>query len=119
MPRERKCRRVCFEPQNKLFLAQSGVREFVMLTVEELEALRLADREGMEQSVAADHMEVSRGTFQRILYSARYKVAKALTQGHSIRIEGGHYQLDRKCIQCKGKCGQCARREQEKAENLD
>ena len=66
--------------------------EEVVLTVDELEALRLADDESMYQQEAADKMGVSRQTFGRIVQSARKKVAEALTQGKAIKIEGGVFK---------------------------
>lgn len=65
--------------------------EEVELTVDELEALRLKDLEGLEQEEAAERMGVARTTFRRVLVSARSKVAQALVEGKAIRIEGGPY----------------------------
>jgi len=67
--------------------------EEVTLAVEELEALRLADLEGMEQMAGAEQMEVSRPTFARVLASARKKVADALVNGKALRIEGGVFRM--------------------------
>lgn len=61
------------------------------LTVEELEALRLADKEGCYQEEAAKRMGVSRQTFQRLLKQARRKVTDALVNGKAVRISGGKY----------------------------
>ena len=63
--------------------------EEVELTIDELEALRLADLEGLYQEEAAARMEVSRATFARIVETARLKVATALVHGHALRIGGG------------------------------
>jgi len=63
--------------------------EEVALTVDELEALRLADLEGLYQDDAAARMEVSRPTFARIVEAARRKVAEALVRGRALRIGGG------------------------------
>jgi len=63
--------------------------EEVCLGIDELEALRLADAEGLYQSEAAERMGVSRATFGNIVASARRKVADALVNGKAIRIEGG------------------------------
>lgn len=60
-----------------------------VLTLDELEALRLADLEGLYQEEAARRMNVSRPTFGRIVESARSKVARALVNGQALRIEGG------------------------------
>ena len=61
------------------------------LTIEELEALRLADKEGCYQEEAAEQMGVSRQTFQRILKQARQKVTDALVNGKAVHISGGKY----------------------------
>lgn len=59
----------------------------VVLLAEELEALRLADAEGLYHEEAAGLMGVSRPTFGRMLTQARRKVASALSRGLGIRIE--------------------------------
>ena len=65
----------------------------VYLTLEEFEAIRLVDLEGMDQEEAAFHMGVSRKTLWNDLKSARKKIATALINGYAIRIEGGNYVL--------------------------
>ncbi len=65
----------------------------VYLPVECLEALRLADYEGMNMAEAAQRMEVSRHTFGRVLAQGRRAVADALVHGYALRIEGGAYDL--------------------------
>jgi predicted DNA-binding protein (UPF0251 family) len=65
----------------------------INLSVDGFEAMRLADALGMDQSDAADKMGISRPTFSRILTEARGIVAKALTEGWAIHIEGGSYEL--------------------------
>jgi len=60
----------------------------VHLLPEELEALRLADLDGLTQAQAAERMCVSRSTFQRILERAHRHVALALTEGLALRIAG-------------------------------
>lgn len=65
----------------------------IFLTLEELEAIRLVDLEGMDQQEAALNMGVSRKTLWNDLKSARKKVAMALINGYAIRIEGGSYIL--------------------------
>ncbi len=61
----------------------------VVLSLDEFEALRLADFEGLYQEQAALRMEVSRPTFGRIIDIARRKVAEALVHGKALRIDGG------------------------------
>jgi uncharacterized protein len=63
--------------------------EEVILTLDEFEALRLADLDGMYQEKAAAQMAVSRPTFSRIIEAAHRKVADALVHGKVLRIEGG------------------------------
>jgi predicted DNA-binding protein (UPF0251 family) len=71
------------------------------LTVEEAEALRLKDLEGMEQEPAAEKMNVSRPTFQRILASARRKVSDAILNGKAIRIAGGNFEMEANWRPCR------------------
>jgi predicted DNA-binding protein (UPF0251 family) len=63
--------------------------EEVVLGLDGLEALRLADLEGLYQEEAAARMGVSRATFGRIVADARRRVAEALVEGKLLRIEGG------------------------------
>ena len=64
-----------------------------VMTIEEAEALRLSDYEKLSQVEAAEKMKVSRATYQRILESARFKIADALFNGKAIRIDGGNYGI--------------------------
>lgn len=65
----------------------------VMLSLEEYEAVRLSDYEGLDQSAAATQMGVSRQTFGRVLRAARFIVAKALVQGLQLKMGGGCYRV--------------------------
>lgn len=56
----------------------------IPLLRDELEALKLCDKEGLFQEQAGEKMGVSRGTIQRILTSARKKVAEALVEGAAL-----------------------------------
>ena len=80
----------------------------VVLTLDEIEAVRLSDLEGMDQDTSAKRMEVSRATYQRILYSARKAIADALVNGKAIEMKGGRYtvadnrcQGERSCTNCR------------------
>ncbi len=64
-----------------------------VLKLEELEAIRLVDFEGMNQEEAAAQMGVSRKTMWNDLKAGRMKVASALIHGKAIRIEGGSYVI--------------------------
>lgn len=83
----------CFRPlcKNKDELI-SGVS----VTLDEFEAVRLADFEEMKQEDAARLMKVSRPTFSRIVASARKKIADALVNVRAIRIEGGCCKIAKK-----------------------
>jgi predicted DNA-binding protein (UPF0251 family) len=80
MPGER-----CFSPQYKRSVKLEGVA----LTIDEFEAIRLADLEELTHAQAARLMKVSRPTFTRILASAHLKVADGLVNIKAIKIEGG------------------------------
>lgn len=71
-----------------------------LLKLEELEAIRLKDLEGLEQEECAKRMAVSRPTFQRILLSAREKIADSLVNGKTIHIGGGNYTRNICPVQC-------------------
>lgn len=93
MPRPKKCRRVGFIPKCLRFVPYSMERETseeTVISIEEIEAVRLSDVEGLEQNDCAERMGISRGTFQRIINAARHKIADALVNGKSIRIESGN-----------------------------
>lgn len=96
MPRHRQHRRVAAVPTATFFKPQgASLRETeeVVLPVEGLEALRLADLEGLCAETAAEAMGVSRHTFGRVLAQARRAAATALVGGLALRIEGGSYRL--------------------------
>lgn len=84
------------------------------LLLEELEAIRLKDLEGLEQEECAAKMQVSRPTFQRILLSAREKIADSLINGKSIHIVGGNYTRNI----CPVECLDCGKVWMESYENL-
>jgi uncharacterized protein len=63
--------------------------EEVILALDELEALRLADFDGLYQEQAAEQMKISRPTFSRVIELARRKVADVLIHGKALRLEGG------------------------------
>ena len=90
MPRPRRCRRVCCEPNHRLFKPQGTPTtqlHKIDLGLDELEAIRLADVLDLSQLDAAGRMDVSQPTYNRILRSAREKVARAIVEGCALRIE--------------------------------
>ncbi len=90
MSRPKKCRCVCCKLESDYFkprgIPLSGLDE-VNLEIDELEALRLADYEGLYQQEAAKRMNVSRATFGRIVEAAHRKVADAILHGKALKIE--------------------------------
>ena len=122
MPRRPCCKRVEELPGVTYFKPRAvplSVLEEVVLSVEELEALRLAHKEGLYQQAAAERMAVSRATFGRVLDAAHRKVTRALVDGCALRIEGGSFSLAARCERCPAKaaaaggespCGDCPAR---------
>ncbi len=103
MPRPPKCRRVAFLPSVTYFKPAGiplGNLEEVRLSVEEAEAIRLKDLEALGQEQGAKKMNVSRPTFQRVLASARQKIADAIFHGKAIRIEGGNFEVSPLSFSC-------------------
>lgn len=94
MARPTKLRKIEHVPAIPYFIpSDKEIKELPenILKLEELEAIRLKDLEGLEQEECAKKMEVSRPTFQRILLAAREKVADSLIHGKIIHVEGGNF----------------------------
>ncbi len=117
MARPTKWRKIENIPAIPFFIpseSEVGIIPKNTLKVEELEAIRLKDLEGLEQEECAVRMEVSRPTFQRILISAREKIADSLVNGKAIHIEGGNFTLNI----CPVKCASCDKEWLESYENF-
>lgn len=96
MPGRRRCRRVGQLPAFTAFNpaeTNGSIPEEAILSIDEFEAVRLKDLEGLDQSECAAMMEISQPTFHRLVVSARRKIADALTHGKTIKIEGGNYRF--------------------------
>jgi len=78
--------------------------EQLPLAVDELEAIRLVDLEGLSHEQAASAMGVSRQTVGRVLERGRAKVAEALVAGKAILIGGGQYRVEPRQVCCSA-CG--------------
>ena len=74
------------------------------LTLDEFEAIRLADQLGFSHAQAADEMEISRSTFTRLIEKARKKMADFIIEGRLLKIGGGSVHFRVNIIQCKD-CG--------------
>lgn len=113
MARVSKVRRVCAEPGSRRFFPEGEEKGFVTMSMEEFESIRLCDWESLEQDDAAKRMNISRGTFQRILYNARKTTAEALVNGKGIIISGGNYEIASFGCDCQKAC-RCCRFEKNK-----
>ena len=80
--------------------------DLAVLSLDELEAIRLADYQGYTQEQAAVTMNVSRPTFGRILAKAHRTIAEALSLGKALRISGGEVRTGR---QSRIRCRRCHR----------
>ncbi len=102
MPRPPKCRRVEQLPWVTYF-KPSGIPmtelSEIVLSIEELEAIRLRDLSGLEHEECAERM-----SFHRVLASARQKVAQALVNGEALKVSGGNYKLAQHNLKCRS-CG--------------
>ncbi len=107
MTRPKYCRKIGTEPGSSYFkpegIPASDLQE-VIITLDEFEALRLADLEGLYHENSALMMNISRQTFGRIIDSARKKIAEALVHGKALKIAGGVVSLEEngeiKCSSC-------------------
>ena len=92
MPRPRLQRIVSGQPVVTVYKpagVPASTLQWVNLTMDEFEAIRLIDGEGLDQEAVSGRMGVSRPTVTRILASARSKIARFLTQGQALLIQGG------------------------------
>jgi uncharacterized protein len=107
MPRPMKWRRVCSLPGNTEFGpigASVGGVGTVAMTVDEYEAIRLIDLEGMTQEECAEQMGIARTTIQRVYDGARRKIAESIVDGRPLHIGGGEFRL------CDGDHENCFRK---------
>lgn len=102
----KKCRRVCRFPEAIEFSTVRGTPgEPVIVTVDEYEAIRLIDKEGLSQEECGTQLGVGRTTAQKIYETAREKPADALVLDRSPSIEGGD------CDLCNGNSEFCYKRD--------
>lgn len=106
MSRPTKCRKVCCMPGCNRFGPLGAVHEpnnFVVMSVDEYETVRLIDLEDLTQEECAGQMGVARTTVQSIYNSARKKLSDSLVNGKELQIEGGEYKL------CDGPGSRCSK----------
>ncbi len=108
MPRPRRKRRICQEPEYLSFRPDGVAGEApVGLTCDEFETIRLVDLLGLTHEQCALRMDISRTTATEIYEQARQKIARALVEGRTLTIGGGSYRLCGGEGQCTG-CPQAA-----------
>jgi len=107
MPRP-KNNRIVYEPPFYTEFKPAGVSskslEEVVLSLDEFEAIRLADLVGMSHKEAAFEMEISRSTFSRLIVKSRKKIAEYFFQGKLLTVNGGNIHFRKNIIHCSD-CG--------------
>lgn len=107
MPRPQKNRSVRHPPLHSGFAptgAAAGCLENLAVTLDEFEAIRLADFDGKSHHESAGEMGISRSTFSRLVERARNKVARFLIEGKHLQIDGGSVHFQTNAIRCDD-CG--------------
>ena len=107
MPRPKHRRMVSAPPEFGRFKptgVMARMLESQALSLEEFEAVRLADYQGLSHQEAADQMEIARPTFTKLVEEARRKVATFLVEGRELRIDGGHIHFRDNLLRCED-CG--------------
>ena len=82
----------CFRPQGVPVKELEGIN----LTVDEFEAIRLADYEQLTQIQVARQMKIHRSTVSRIVASAHKKIADAFVNKKAVKVEGGCCKFTRR-----------------------
>ena len=107
MPRK-KMQRIVHRPPLYTDFKPIGVRRLsldsIELSIDEYEAIRLADNIGMNHNDAAEEMEISRSTFSRLIENARKKIAEFIIEGKHLQIDGGNIHFRGNIIKCNS-CG--------------
>ena len=84
--KRRLCRRFLGSTYYKPRATPLDQLEVNILELDELEAMHLCDYEDLEQKQAAEKMQISTSTLQRLLYSGRKKIIDALYTSKAIKI---------------------------------
>jgi uncharacterized protein len=122
MTRPKCCRKISTLPNVWQYHPEgesTDLTEEIILSLDELESVRLADFNGLYQEQAAEKMGVSRQTFGRIIEKAHKKIADSILHGKALKIEGGNISVNnpimRKCKKCnelsEQKCDTMGKRE--------
>ena len=102
MSRPFRKRRVCCKPKYNEFQSKNGNDEFVRLSLEEYEVIRLIDYENLTQEECASRMNVARTTVTSLYQDARSKIADCIINGKILIIDGGNYELCPNTNICNG-----------------
>jgi len=89
MPRYKKRRFCRFLDSDKIYKPREipfSELDLVEIFIDEFEAIRLCDHEKLSQIEAAERMNISRGTVQRLLESGRFKIIDAILKNNAIKI---------------------------------
>lgn len=104
MPRP-KNNRIVYQPPIFTKFKPMGVKgrdlDTVCLSLDEFEAIRLADSLGMFHEEASEKMQISRSTFSRLIDKARGKVSEMLINGKKLVVEGGNVHFRKNVMKCK------------------
>ncbi|MEA2041545.1 MAG: DUF134 domain-containing protein [Bacteroidota bacterium] len=104
MPRPQNNKNVCSPPQVSRFKpVGTATRHLqkISLSIDEYEAIRLADHLGYSHLEAANSMRVSRPTFSRLIQRARKKTADFFINGKALIVEGGNIRFNNNIFQCR------------------
>lgn len=105
MPRPKRCRTVCREPEYSCFEPKGEENpKSVILSVDEYEVIRFVDYEKQNHEQCAAIMDISRTTVTEIYERARFKISDCIVNGKQLVITGGNYRI------CKGKQKSCCGR---------
>lgn len=119
MARPMKRRKVCCLPESNRFgplNSSADVNNYVNMTVDEYETIRLIDLEGFTQEECAKQMNIARTTVQGIYGEARKKIAESLVYSKVLLIDGGEYRL---CEGLGNGCGRGCHRHKRKRPFID
>jgi uncharacterized protein len=99
MPRPRRLRRIFFQPGVTYFKPRGiPMRHLdeVVLSFDELEAIRLIDFQELDQKQVAKKMDISQSTLSRLLKQGRKRLSDAIINGKAIKIQGGDFKISKK-----------------------
>ena len=82
----------------------SSSLETIIMSLDEFEAINLADYRGLEHADAAKLMNISRSTFSRLVEKARHKIALVIIEGKNLSFQGGNIHFKKNIMICND-CG--------------